>query len=200
MTDGTVDAPPAADPIVEAAKADLAAGQAFLAKNNLGQAASALDQALRGYRQAGDHAGIANVLVRLAEVATRGGQHDQALEHLQQALRICAAEKDAMSCLYVQQRQAACLRALDRTAEATAVYLEMLDTHSGHNNPGGAVEVLVSLAETYAEAGDTAKAADAYRTAASIHRNFRHQRTAEELLQRAAALETGAWAPPVPGT
>jgi hypothetical protein len=49
--------------------------------------------------------------------------------------------------------------------------------------------VLVLIAETYAELGDKASAADAYRSVASIHRGFKHARLAAEFAQRAETLD-----------
>ena len=48
------------------------------------------------------------------------------------------------------------------------------------------------MAEIYLDAGEKAKAADAYRTVASIHQNFQHHTIAEGYLKKARDLEEAA--------
>jgi hypothetical protein len=73
--------------------------------------------------------------------------------------------------------------------EALALCLDMLDTHHSHNNPEGTVNVMETMAEIYIEQGEKAKAADAYRSIASIHSNFDHKNFARRFEEKAAALE-----------
>ena len=64
----------------------------------------------------------------------------------------------------------------------------MLEHYRLTQNPKGAVDILIAIAEVYIEQGAKAKAADAYRSVASIHARFKHVRLAEEYNQRAEAL------------
>jgi Tfp pilus assembly protein PilF len=51
------------------------------------------------------------------------------------------------------------------------------------------VAVLEQMADIYQMAGNKEKAADAYRTIASIHSNFKHKDIAQSYLDKAADLE-----------
>jgi hypothetical protein len=71
------------------------------------------------------------------------------------------------------------------------IYLSIVDTYGAYNNPAGAVAILEELAKLYLDMGERAKATDTYRTIASIHKNFKHQRHAQEFLDMAGKIEDG---------
>ena len=73
--------------------------------------------------------------------------------------------------------------------KAKEICLDLLDRYHDNNDPRGTVDVLEKMAEIYLEAGDAAQAADAYRTIASIHANFKHKNIAEGYLRKAKDLE-----------
>ena len=87
---------------------------------------------------------------------------------------------------------AAAYRQLGDREKALELLFDMLEHYRLTNNPKGAGEVLVVIAEIYAEQGDRARAADAYRSVASIHARFKHARLAAEFDQQAEALEREA--------
>ena len=64
--------------------------------------------------------------------------------------------------------------------------MTLLEHYRLTKNPKGTVEMLIVIAEVYTEQGERWKAADAYRSVASIHAGFKHARLAEEFNQRAA--------------
>ena len=83
------------------------------------------------------------------------------------------------------------LRRLGETEQALAVLFDLFDHYSQTRNPKGTVEILEVIAEVYLEQGNGRKAADALRTIAGIHRNFKHVRLAEEFEARACQAELG---------
>jgi len=82
-------------------------------------------------------------------------------------------------------------RALKQYDEAIRIYLNVIDIYSGYNNPSGTVAIMEELAKLYLEIGERQKAADTYRTIASIHKNFSHTLQAKEFEDKAAKVEQG---------
>ncbi|MDX9840673.1 MAG: tetratricopeptide repeat protein, partial [Desulfobulbus sp.] len=101
-------------------------------------------------------------------------------------------EDDSISQHSHNKKMAAAYRKLGDHEKALELLFDILEHYRLTNNPKGAVEILVVIAETYAEQGDRARAADAYRSVASIHARFKHSRQAAEFNQRAEALEREA--------
>ncbi len=66
--------------------------------------------------------------------------------------------------------------------------LDLLDAYQKNNDPQNSVTVLEQMAEIYLASGEKLRAADAYKTAASIHANFNHMTMAESLREKAAKL------------
>ncbi|MDZ7642499.1 MAG: tetratricopeptide repeat protein [Desulfurivibrio sp.] len=164
-------------------------GLALLKKGSLPQAAAAFHNALRGFEEENDETGIARAVSRLAEVCLANEEYAKALEHLERALAICRAAADDLSISYLQKRLFYTHRGLQNYDRARELALELLATYQDFNNPAGAVEILEGLSEVQQAIGELEKAADSLRTAAAIHKNFKHQRAAQELLARAEALE-----------
>jgi hypothetical protein len=73
--------------------------------------------------------------------------------------------------------------------QALALLFDIFDHDSQLRNPKGTVEVLEAIAEVYLEKGERQKGADALRTIAGIHKNFKHARLAEEYENRARQME-----------
>ena len=78
---------------------------------------------------------------------------------------------------------------LGKFAAALDTCLDLFDWYTANNDPQGTVGILETMAEMYLESHEPQKAADAYRTIASIHRNYKHQNIAERYMAQAEALE-----------
>ncbi len=171
------------------ARLDYEAGQEFMEKGDKGQAANAFHNALIGFEQEKDDNGVANASDKLADICSARGDHQTALKHIDRAYAIVAKHSDRFSLFSLEKKKAAVMHAAGDYDQAINLYLDVLDEYSALNNPQGSVNTLEILAELYVENGDRSKAADAYRVAASIHKNFKHKKHAEEFLKKAAELE-----------
>lgn len=174
------------------AQLDLEEGIRFFKEENIAQAANAFHNALRGFEEEKNDKGIANASDKLGDVCLERGELDQALNHFNRAFAIVSAPGDELSMTYLKRKLARTRRDLKHYDEAQSLYTDLLDVYHDFNNPGGTVQVFEEMAEMYLAMGDRTKAADAYRTAANIHQNFKHSRHAEALLQKAKAAEEGA--------
>ncbi|HSR36863.1 MAG TPA: tetratricopeptide repeat protein [Desulfurivibrionaceae bacterium] len=170
---------------------DYEEGVELLKKEEVAQAANAFHNALKGFEEEKNDKGIANASDRLGDICLERGDFATALAHFQRAFAIAATPGDELSMTYVKRKLARTHRGLKQYSEAMAVYADLLDVYRDFNNPGGAVQVFEEMAEMYLDMGERSKAADAYRTAANIHQNFKHSRHAEALLQKAKAAEEG---------
>jgi len=154
-------------------------------KGEITLAAAGFHNALRDFEEAGDKNGIANACSRLADVCMEKEDFGRAIEMLERAEEICQAENDEFSLLSISNRKALALRGNKEPEKAIHIYLDLIDTYHGFNNPDATVRTLKLLSEAYVENGERGKAADALRTAASIHRNFGHKRHAAALEEQA---------------
>lgn len=183
-------AAPKEDPALnDPAKADYKAGREFLAKGEYGQAAMALHNALLGFEEQGDEQGVANAADRMGDVCMAREEYHMALEHFQRAKAICEKQHDAFSIVALNKKKAVALRRLGELDQALALLFDIFDHDSQLRNPKGTVEVLEAIAEVYLEKGERQKGADALRTIAGIHTNFKHTRLAEEYENRARQME-----------
>lgn len=183
---------PKEDPAsTDPAKADYKAGCEFFAKGEYGQAAMALHNALRGFEEQGNEQGMANAADRLGDVCMAREEYRMALEHFQRGQDICEKQQDVFSILSLNKKKAVALRRLGELDQALAVLFAIFDHHTDTRNPKGTVEDLEAISEVYLEQGDRQKAADALRTIAGIHRNFKHSRLAREYEERACQVEQG---------
>ncbi|MEN8200084.1 MAG: hypothetical protein ABFR63_08430, partial [Thermodesulfobacteriota bacterium] len=107
----------------------------------------------------------------------------------QRAWDICERFNDPMSLLALSKQFVLIHREAGEYAKAIDLCLDMIDTHHGNNDPAGTVEAMETMAEIYQEQGEKKKAADVYRSIASIHANFKHQNFAKRFEEKAAALE-----------
>ena len=100
-------------------------------------------------------------------------------------------EDYSFSQLALNKKMAVAYRKLGDREKSLELLYDMLEHYRLTQNPKGAVEILIVIAEVYSEQGEKARAADAYRSVASIHARFKHSRLAKEFNQLAAALEQG---------
>nr|WP_240193342.1 tetratricopeptide repeat protein [Desulfobulbus alkaliphilus] len=149
----------------------------------------AFHNALKGFEEQGDEQGIANASDRLGDVCLARGEYALAITHYQRAHVICEKEDDSFSQLALNKKMTAAYRKLEEHDKALELLFDMLEHYRLTNNPKGAVEIMIGIAEVYNEQGERAKAADTYRSIAGIHSRFKHTRLAEEFNLRAAALE-----------
>jgi len=171
------------------AQVDYEAGKRHQEAGDVVQAAGAYHNALLGFEKSGNEKGIANALCQLGEICVIRENYEQGLAHFQRAYKICDRLNDAFSLLLLKKKMAHAHRCLKQLPEAVGIYMDVLDIYGEHNNPPGAVRVLEELADIYVEMGEKGRAADAYRTAASVHKNFRHVREAQTLMEKARAIE-----------
>jgi tetratricopeptide (TPR) repeat protein len=165
-------------------------GLRFLEQQEHGQAAVALHNALIGFEQRQDDAGIANASNQLGHVCLFRKEYAGALKHYQRALAICDKANDRMSTLAVLNKIVAAQKGLKQYDKAIAVCLDVLDLYHDNRDPQGTVVTLETMAEIYLEDGQREKAADAYRTIGSIHKNFRHDTIAARYMEKAAQVAT----------
>ena len=83
-------------------------------------------------------------------------------------------------------------RGLNEIPEALELCFDMLETHDLNNNPRDTVTTMETIADIYLSQEEKLKAADTYRTIASIHSNFTHKTMAKKYIAKAEALEAEA--------
>jgi tetratricopeptide (TPR) repeat protein len=171
------------------AQAQYDEGKDFLEKKELAQAALAFHNGLLAFEEKGDQNGIANASNQLGHVCLQRLDFEKALTHYLRAWDICEKQNDAMSLVALSNQLIAVYQGLKRFPEAIKLCLDLLDSYNRDNNPKGVVETLERMVAVYLEAGERAKAADGYRTIASIHANYKHKGIAEGFLEKAQALE-----------
>ena len=177
---------------LDPARKDYLEGRKLHSQGEYTQAALAFHNALRGFEEQGDEQGVANAADRLGDACLAREEYAMAIANYRRAFAVCEKEDDSFSQLSLNKKMAAAYRKLGDREKALELLFDMLEHYRLTNNPKGAVEVLVVIAEIYAEQGDRARAADAYRSVASIHARFKHARLAAEFDQQAEALEREA--------
>ena len=173
------------------ARLDYEQGQEFMANKNLSQAANAFHNALLGFQEEKDQHGIANAADKLGDICREGKEYEKALTHFDTAYQICEKDFDQDSVFSIVKKRAAIAWEMKDYDKAIEQYLDILDEYNGQINPQGSVETLETMATIYLEMGDKAKAADAYRVVASIHKNFNHPNFADRFLKKAEETEAG---------
>jgi tetratricopeptide (TPR) repeat protein len=173
------------------AKKDYREGRKLFSDGDYAQAAIAFHNALMGFEEQKNQAGVANASDRLGDACLARGEYAMAVANYQRAVSICEQEDDSFSTLALNKKMASAYRKLGDREKALELLYDILEHYRLVNNPKGAVEVLIVIAETYVEQGERLKAADAYRSVASIHGRFKHARMAEEFAKRADELEQG---------
>ena len=164
-------------------------GIEFLKEKEFTQAAVAFHNALRGYEEKKHQDGIANASNQLGNVCLEKGDFEKAKDHYQRAWDICDRFDDPMSLLALSMQLVVVHRGLNDQAKALNLCFDMLETHNLNNNPQGTVATMETIADIYLAQDDKAKAADTYRTIASVHSNYKHKNIAEKFISRAKELE-----------
>ena len=164
-------------------------GKQLLERGETGLAAVALHNALIGFEEEQDENGIANAANQLGLVCLQHTEYEKALTHFKRAEEICRKLDDPLSLTWLAKQFVIVYSELGQYQEARNRCLDLLDIYRANNDPRGSVETLEKMAEIYLESGDKEKAADAYVTIASIHRNFKHAKIADEYLQKAEDLQ-----------
>ncbi len=178
------EAPKTSDPL----QAEYEEGKKYLANQQYGQAAVALHNALVGFKEKNDETGIANASNQLGDVCLGRDEYASALEHFERTLAICEKSNDRMSILSVMKKIVEVRTQLGQYDEVIKDCLVILDHYHDNRDPQGTVTILEKMAKIYHKAGNNDKAADAYRTIASIHKNFRHDNMAAKFIDKAAQL------------
>lgn len=163
-------------------------GKRSLESGEFGQAAVSLHNAMVGFEENGDELGVANSAFQLSKVCLGRNDFDNAALHLAKAERIVAGKNDLMSVLAITKQFILVYSGAGQYKEAVEKCLDALDIYHTNNDPRGSIDIMEQMADVYIQAGDPAKAADVYRTIASIHRNFKHDNLAQEFLAKADKL------------
>lgn len=171
------------------ALADFNKGKKLRSAGDIAGAASYFHNALVDFEEKGNDHGVANASDQLGDLCVAREEHAKGLDHYLRAYGICDRENDMFSLVALQKKMAAARKSLKQYDEAVKSYLEVIDIYAEHKNPAGTVAAMEELAGLYLEMGQAQKAADAYRTIASIHKNFSHSLQAEEFLAKAAEVE-----------
>jgi tetratricopeptide (TPR) repeat protein len=173
------------------AQLDYEEGRGYIERGEAALAAVALHNALQGFEEENNSQGMANALNQLGHACLQRKEYEKAHIHYQRAWEICEKLNDPMSLTALSKQLVEVHRGLKEYRKALEICFDILDTYQKNNDPQGTVDILDIIAEIYLDAGDRDKAADTYKTAASIHRNYKHQKIAESYLQKAAELSSG---------
>lgn len=164
-------------------------GKQMLERGETAQAAVALHNALIGFEEEQNENGVANAANQLGLVCIQRQEYEKALSHFQRAEEICKKLEDPLSLTWLAKQFVVVYTGLEQYKEALGRCLDLLDNYRANNDPRGSVETLEKMAEIYIQAGEKEKAADAYATISSIHRNFKHAKIADEYLRKAEELQ-----------
>ncbi len=170
-------------------RADYEEGKRLVESGEFAQAAISLHNALLGYEEQKDEAGIANASNQLGHICLAKKDFEKARLHYQRAWDFCKKMQDSMSLVSLLKKFVLVYRGMKQYRQAIDACLELLDKYHANNDPHGTVAVLADMAEIYMESGEKGKAADTYRTVASIHNNFKHHNIAESFIRKAKELE-----------
>ena len=170
------------------AQLDYDEGRGYVERGEAALAAVALHNALRGFEEEDDVEGIANASNQLGHACLMREEFDKAVLHYNKAWEICEQLGDHLSLLSLAKTLAEAHKGAGEYRQALDFCLDLLDSYQKNNDPKNSVEVLEQMAEIYVASGENLRAADAYKTAASIHANFNHSSMAESLRKKAAEL------------
>ncbi len=156
------------------AQQDFEQGMAFLNDKEAAQAAAAFHNAILGYEKDKDDNGIANACMRLADICLGNQDFVKALEFCKRANDICSAGNDTFSLICIKETKAKIYSQWQKFDKAIALYSELVEDYNITRNPQGTVNSLETMAELYLKDDEKEKAADCYKTIASIHKSFKH--------------------------
>lgn len=179
------------DDIQSQAQKDYAEGRGYVERGEAAMAAVALHNALRGFEEENNQEGIANTSNQFGHACLMKKEYDKALLHYQRAWEICENLEDPVSLLSIAKQLVETHKGLENYPKAVELCFYLLDAYQRNNDPKNSVDVLEMLAEVYIASEELEKGADAYKTAASIHANFGHEKIAETYRQKAAGLVSG---------
>lgn len=170
------------------AQIDYDEGRGYVERGEAALAAVALHNALRGFEEENNREGMANAANQLGHACLIRKDYDKAVANYRKAWEICEELGDPFSLLALSKQLVEAHQGLGEYRQALNLCLDLLDSYQRNNDPKNTVEILERMASIYTDSGEREKAADAYKTAASIHENFRHQSIADSLKQKAADL------------
>lgn len=173
------------------ARMDYLEGRKLLKEGEYAQAAIAFHNALRCFEEQGDETGVANASDRLGDACMARDEYAMAIANYKRAYTICGQQDDSFSQLALNKKMAAAYRKLGDHGKALELLYDILEHYRLTQNPKGAVDALIVIAEAYLEQGKRADAADAYRSVSSIHARFKHERLAAEFARKAEQLTQG---------
>jgi len=172
------------------AQLDYEEGRGYVERGEAALAAVALHNALRGFEEENDREGMANALNQLGHACLIRKDYDKAVPNYRRAWEICEELGDPVSLLALSKQLVEAHQGLGEYRQALDLCLDLLDSYQRNNDPRNTVEILERMASIYVDSGEKEKAADAYKTAASVHENYRHQKAAESLRQKASDVLT----------
>jgi len=170
------------------AQLDYDEGRGYVERGEAALAAVSLHNALRGYEEENNREGIANASNQLGHACLLREDYAKAVIHYKKAWEICEDLGDNISLLSLAKQLAEAHKGLGEYRQALDLCLDLLDTYQRNNDPKNSVDILERMAQIYIAAGENERAADAYKTAASIHANFNHSSIAKSLKKKAAEL------------
>ena len=177
-----------AQPTKSQAQLDYDEGRGYVERGEAALAAVALHNALKGFEEENNREGIANASNQLGHACLLREEFDKAIIHYKKAWEVCEELGDHISLLSVAKKLADAHKGLGEYRQALDLCLDLLDNYQKNNDPQNSVDMLERMADIYVAAGENLRAADAYKTAASIHANFNHTAMAESLREKAAEL------------
>lgn len=170
------------------AQKDYEEGVKHLQGKEQAMAANAFHNAMVGFEEENNKHGIAQCADKLGDICHERHDWDKAISYYDKAHEICTEDFDRFSLFLLEKKKAQVTRDAGRLDEALAAYLDVLDEYSGLNDPQGSVKTLETIADIYLEQGNKSEAADAYRTVASIHKQFGHNIHEAEFMEKAEKL------------
>ncbi|MCG6931751.1 MAG: tetratricopeptide repeat protein [Desulfofustis sp.] len=170
------------------AQRDYEEGRGYVERGEAALAAVSLHNALRGFEEENNRQGMANASNQMGHACMLKDEFDRAIANYQNAWKICEELGDHVSLLSLAKQLAQAHQGAKEYRRALDLCLDLLDSYQRNNDPQNTVEVLERMASIYKDAGEKEKAADAYKTAAAIHRNYRHNKFADALKQKAEDL------------
>ncbi len=174
--------------ISDPAKEEFDRGCQFLENHDLSQAANCFHNALLDYKERGDDKGIANASDKLADICLEHENFAQAIPHLEKAIAVCDKANDFLGITALRKKLARAYDGMGQYQKAIAIYHELLDTYRNFQDPGSAVRTLEAMSKNFQAQGNKEEAAAALRTAAAIHRSFKHTRHAQDFENRAEQI------------
>jgi len=171
------------------ARQDYEKGQEYLKKTDMAQAAAAFHNALLGFDQDADENGVANASDKLGDICLEKKEFEKAIAYFDKAYAICKHHEDRFSLFSLERKMARVYEESGDYAKAIDAYVDIVDEFNALRDPRGAVETLETLAEVYLKLTEKSKAADCYRTIASIHKHYKHNNFCARYMEKAAAIE-----------